>query len=122
MDSKKKPGSTLRDRRWTTRFWRACGRRRNSLLADILPSGKLRDSNILRTQHLVFEISVLPSERESHCSSSCRLLATNPGPIIGNITSPLFGHANQSSGGAGNGGFSEAANNRALELQTRFTF
>ena len=47
---------------------------------------------------------------------------TNPGPIIGNITSPLFGHANQPSGGAGNGGFSEAANNRALELQTRFTF
>ena len=47
---------------------------------------------------------------------------TNPGPIIGNITSPLFGHANQPSGGAGNGGFSEAANNRTLEFQTRFTF
>src|SRR5262249_14355951 len=47
---------------------------------------------------------------------------TNPGPIIGNITSPLFGHANQPSGGGGNGGFSEAANNRALEFQTRFTF
>jgi hypothetical protein len=47
---------------------------------------------------------------------------TNPGPIIGNITSPLFGHANQPSGGAGNGGFSEAANNRTLEFQTRFVF
>jgi hypothetical protein len=47
---------------------------------------------------------------------------TNPGPIVGNITSPLFGHANQPSGGGGFGGFSEAANNRALELQTRFTF
>jgi hypothetical protein len=47
---------------------------------------------------------------------------TNPGPIIGVITSPLFGRANQPSGGAGNGGFSEAANNRTLELQTRFTF
>jgi hypothetical protein len=47
---------------------------------------------------------------------------TNPGPIIGNITSPLFGHANQPSGGAGNGGFSEAANNRTLEFQTRFAF
>jgi hypothetical protein len=46
----------------------------------------------------------------------------NPGPITGNITSPIFGHANQPSGGAGNGGFSEAANNRRLELQTRFTF
>lgn len=47
---------------------------------------------------------------------------TNPGPIIGNITSPLFGHANQPSGGGGNGGFSEAANNRILEFQTRFQF
>jgi hypothetical protein len=46
----------------------------------------------------------------------------NPGPITGNITSPIFGHANQPAGGAGNGGFSEAANNRRLELQTRFTF
>jgi len=48
---------------------------------------------------------------------------TNAGPIIGNITSPLFGRANQPSGGGGGfGGFSEAANNRRLELQTRFTF
>jgi hypothetical protein len=45
---------------------------------------------------------------------------TNPGPIIGNITSPLFGQANQP---AGSGGlFSESANNRRLELQTRLTF
>jgi hypothetical protein len=47
---------------------------------------------------------------------------TNPGPIIGNITSPLFGRANQPSGGGGFGGFSEAANNRRFEFQTRFTF
>jgi hypothetical protein len=47
---------------------------------------------------------------------------TNPGPIIGNITSPLFGVANQMAGGAGGGGFSENANNRRLELQSRFTF
>jgi len=46
---------------------------------------------------------------------------TNPGPIIGNITSLLFGQANQPAGGGGFG-FSEAANNRRLELQTRFTF
>jgi carboxypeptidase family protein len=46
---------------------------------------------------------------------------TNPGPIIGNITSPLFGQANQMAGGGG-GGFSENANNRRLEMQTRFTF
>jgi len=48
---------------------------------------------------------------------------TNPGPIVGNVTSPLFGRANQPSGGAGgNGGFSENANNRQLELQMRVTF
>ena len=48
----------------------------------------------------------------------------NPGPIIGNIASPLFGQANQSAGSQvpGGTGFSEAANNRRLELQTRFTF
>jgi hypothetical protein len=49
---------------------------------------------------------------------------TNPGPIIGNITSPLFGMANQPSDARdlGGGGFSEAANNRRLELQARFNF
>jgi len=48
----------------------------------------------------------------------------NPGPIIGNITSPLFGQANQPAyaGDLGGGGFSESANNRRLELQVRFTF
>jgi len=45
----------------------------------------------------------------------------NPGPIIGNITSPVFGQANQPAG-SGNSIFSESANNRRLELQTRFTF
>ncbi len=45
----------------------------------------------------------------------------NPGPIIGNITSPLFGQANSANGGWG-GGFSENANNRRLELQLRLTF
>jgi hypothetical protein len=48
----------------------------------------------------------------------------NPGPIVGNITSPLFGQANQPAGSGNQGGtsFSEAANNRRLELQMRFTF
>jgi hypothetical protein len=45
----------------------------------------------------------------------------NPGPIIGNITSPLFGGANLPAGDGG-GLFSESANNRRLELQTRLTF
>ena len=49
---------------------------------------------------------------------------TNPGAIIGNITSPLFGLANQSAGATSLGGtnFLESANNRRLELQARFTF
>jgi hypothetical protein len=45
----------------------------------------------------------------------------NPGPIIGNIASPLFGRANQPAG-SGNALFSESANNRRLELQMRLTF
>ena len=47
---------------------------------------------------------------------------TNPGPIIGNITSPLFGQANQMFGTVNGEGFSENANNRRSELQMRFTF
>jgi hypothetical protein len=48
----------------------------------------------------------------------------NPGLIIGNIASLSFGHANQPFGVGvlGGTGFSESANNRRLELQTRFTF
>ena len=48
----------------------------------------------------------------------------NPGPIIGNIASPLFGRANQAAGSPPQTGtmFSEAANNRRLEFQTRFIF
>jgi hypothetical protein len=47
---------------------------------------------------------------------------TNPGPIIGDITSPLFGFANQTAGGPNGEGFFETANNRRMELQARFTF
>jgi hypothetical protein len=45
----------------------------------------------------------------------------NSGPIIGNITSPIFGQANQPAG-SGTSIFSENADNRRLELQMRFTF
>jgi hypothetical protein len=48
-------------------------------------------------------------------SVSNLLSHTNPGPII------LFGQANQPAG-AGGFGFSDAANNRRLELQIRLTF
>jgi hypothetical protein len=48
----------------------------------------------------------------------------NPGPIIGNIASPLFGRANQSAGSSMQSGtnFSENATNRRFEGQMRFTF
>jgi hypothetical protein len=46
----------------------------------------------------------------------------NPGPITGNITSPLFGSANQIAGSPNGEGFYETANNRRLELQIRFAF
>lgn len=46
----------------------------------------------------------------------------NPGPIIGNITSPLFGQANQVWGAQNGEGFYETANNRRLEMQIRFSF
>ncbi len=44
----------------------------------------------------------------------------NPGPIIGNINSPLFGQANQLA--PGSGAYADSANNRRLELQARFAF
>jgi hypothetical protein len=47
---------------------------------------------------------------------------TNPGSIIGNITSPYFGSANQIAGGQNGEGFYETANNRRLESQIKFTF
>ena len=48
----------------------------------------------------------------------------NPGPIIGNIASPLFGRANQPAGSTTTTGtsISESATNRRFELQLRFTF
>lgn len=47
---------------------------------------------------------------------------TNAGPIIGDITSTLFGRANQLAGSANMEGFMESANNRRLELQIKFIF
>ncbi len=46
----------------------------------------------------------------------------NVGPIIGNITTPLFGQANQIFGSPNMEGFLETASNRRLEMQLRFTF
>ena len=46
----------------------------------------------------------------------------NQGPIIGNITSPLFGQSNTMAGNLNGEGFSENANNRRLEAQVRLSF
>ena len=46
----------------------------------------------------------------------------NPGPIIGNVTSPLFGRANQIAGSPNGEGFLETAGNRRIEMQVRFMF
>jgi len=46
----------------------------------------------------------------------------SPGRIIGNITSPLFGRANQAAGSPNGEGFLETAGNRRLEMQVRFMF
>ncbi len=44
----------------------------------------------------------------------------NPGPIYGNVTSPLFGTFNTVAGGFG--AFSENGNNRRYEMQVRLSF
>lgn len=46
----------------------------------------------------------------------------NPGPIIGDITSPLFGRSNLIYGTPNGEGFLETASNRRLELQIQFKF
>jgi len=71
-------------------------------------------------------IFAAPAERHYSLSVSLSmrnlLNHTNQGPIIGNITSPLFGQANQMAGNLNGEGFSENANNRRLELQMRLGF
>jgi Carboxypeptidase regulatory-like domain len=71
-------------------------------------------------------IFAAPAERHYSLSLSLSirnlLNHTNQGPIIGNITSPLFGQANQMAGNQNGEGFSENANNRRLEMQMRLGF
>jgi hypothetical protein len=47
---------------------------------------------------------------------------TNLGNPIGNLSSPLFGQSNTTSGGFGTGGGNQSAGNRRMEFQARFTF
>ena len=78
-----------------------------------------------------FPTGASPSARSAPSSRRYSVIASlqirnltnhnNPGPIIGNLTAPLFGQANQPAG-SGNAIFSENANNRRFEAQIRFTF
>ncbi|HTQ53698.1 MAG TPA: carboxypeptidase regulatory-like domain-containing protein [Bryobacteraceae bacterium] len=72
--------------------------------------------------HSIFADSPTTRRYNLTASISARNLLNhvNEGPIIGQITSPLFGEANQVAGGYG--AFAETANNRRLELQMRFMF
>lgn len=80
------------------------------------PFGGGQSQNVVKTGHR-YSLAVSLSIRNL-------LNHNNPGPIIGNITSPLFGRANQpyGVGSLGGTGFSESADNRRLEFQTRLTF
>ena len=83
---------------------------------DTGPFGSSQGQGVVRTGHrfsLAFSVAIRNL-----------LNHNNPGPIIGDITSSLFGQANQplGAGSLGGTGFSESANNRRLELQTRLTF
>ena len=46
----------------------------------------------------------------------------NPGPPIGDLSSPRFGMSNSIAGGGFGGPGGGAANNRRLDLQLRFSF
>jgi hypothetical protein len=80
------------------------------------PFGGSQGQGVVRTGHR-FSLTVSLAVRNL-------LNHNNPGPIIGDITSSLFNQANQpyGVGSLGGTGFSESANNRRLELQTRLTF
>jgi hypothetical protein len=47
---------------------------------------------------------------------------TNLGNPIGNLSSPLFGQSNTTSGGFGGGGINQSAGNRRIELAARLSF
>jgi hypothetical protein len=117
LDPNPSPGETLLSRNY--------GRGPGQMMVN-LRVAKTFGFGTERTSAKPGGIFAAPSERRYRLIVSLAarniLNHSNPGPIIGNITSPLFGRANQMAGGANGDGFSENANNRRLELQTRFTF
>ena len=91
-----------------------------------LPAGSAANPNLASGRGLGSIIAAPTTSHRYNVSISMAarnvLNHTNPGPIIGAITSPLFGQANQIAGSLNGEGFSENADNRRLELQMRFTF
>jgi len=103
------------------------GGERSSRAADTLPAGNPANTATAATgRGLGSLIQAQNTSRRYNLtiSMSIRNLLnhTNPGPITGDITSPLFGRANQIAGTPNGEGFWETADNRRLELQIRFTF
>jgi hypothetical protein len=96
----------------------------NLRIAKIFELGPRRESATKASGRGFFSTPASTRRYSLSVSASIRniLNHTNPGPIIGNLTSPFFGFANQMAGGANGEGFSENANNRRSELQLRFTF
>ena len=89
----------------------------NLRLTKLFEFGRVTASSASRVPENRYTISLAASIRNI-------INHKNPGPIIGDITSPFFGQANQSAGAAsfGGTGFLESANNRRLEFQTKFSF
>ncbi len=121
------PGMVMFNLRVAKTFTFGTSRESSSGPAAALPGDGRRQSGGVFSQGSLTPAAVSTGRKYNlTISMSMRNLLNhnNPGAIIGNITSPLFGRANQTYGSSSMGGtgFSEAANNRRLELQTRFTF
>jgi len=109
-----------------TRTWGFGGERGAKSAAAPADGGSLAGPVLSAPQNTrgLFANPTTPSRYNFTLGLSVRNITnhTNPGPIIGNITSPLFGFSNQMAGGLNGQGFSENATNRRLELQLRLAF
>jgi len=81
----------------------------NLRMAKVIRFGAVRQTKTDRPYALTLSIS-----------ARNLLNHVNPGPVIGNINSPLFGQSNQIA--AGSGAYLDSANNRRIEFQARFAF
>jgi hypothetical protein len=100
-------------------------RRANAIIALLLPTQQ-RIRRLLGGPPEIVECRETNATRfRSRLRFAISSTTTIPArPVIGDITSPFFGRANQSGGAAsfGGTGFLESANNRRLEFQMKFSF